>query len=79
MRWIISVGTGLPDGPQCCTELPLRGWTVKDAGPYIFNLSHYEFAEGPQSLWRVPRDGTGPSPTLADVSIPQKPSSVKRR
>ena len=32
-----NVGTGLPDGPQRCTELPLGGRTVKDAGPY--NLS----------------------------------------
>ena len=30
-----NVGTGLPDGPRSCTELPLRGRTVKDAGPYI--------------------------------------------
>ena len=39
-----NVGTGLPDGPPemrsifgTYTELPLRGRTVKDAGPYIQN------------------------------------------
>ena len=44
MDSIHHVGTGLPDGPpenaehfpESCTALPLRGWTVREAGPYIF-------------------------------------------